>query len=129
MQAETVTFNESVLATQHICIFRSSLTDALQFVSTLAQQSIISFLQVVGLVSDDDLYRLTENEWIEPTRLAAMLVSQGVIEDYVLRNATRLRYWLKKGDFDFEATNKLLIMCMRDSMDVEYCLPNESAAA
>jgi hypothetical protein len=81
------------------------------------------------LVSDDDLYRLTENEWIEPTRLAAMLVSQGVIEDYVLRNATRLRYWLKKGDFDFEATNKLLIMCMRDSMDVEYCLPNESAAA
>jgi len=129
LKAETLTFNEGVLATKHMCVFRTSLAEALEFVSLLAQQSIISFLQVVGLVSDEDLYRLTENNWIEPTRLAAMLVSQGILEDSVLRNATRLRYWLKKGEFDFERINKLLITCLRESIDVEYCTGDESLAA
>ena len=129
LKAGTITFTECVLATQHMCVFRASLAEALQFVSSLAQQSIISFLQVVGLVSDDDLYRLTENHWIEPTRLAALLVAQGKVDIDVLRNATRLRYWLKTGVVDLEAATTLLIICMRESMDVEYCLPNKSVAA
>jgi hypothetical protein len=128
LKSETMTFSEGVLATQHMCLFQSSLVEALQFVSSLAEQSIISFLQVVGLISDDDLYKLTEGQWIEPTRLAAMLVSQGIIEVDVLRNATRLRYWLKNGVLDLEATTGLLITSMSESTDVEYCYCLRSGA-
>jgi hypothetical protein len=128
IQAEAITFNQAVLATHHMIVFRTELTEALAHVSSLAQFSIISFLQVSGTVSDDDLYRVTEGNWIEPNRLAKMLVAANIIDTHTMRNATRLLYWLKAGICSFERTNQLMFESMRSSMDVEDCCCDQTAA-
>ncbi len=121
-----LTFEQAIVAVNHIHLTGSSLSEALALVSSIGAPStcdtVITFLKLTGLVTDENINKLSLNQPIEPKFLAGYLVAANVIDSNTLRNATRLRYLLNQGELDLAKATRALRFCMTHAIDVEQYL-------
>jgi hypothetical protein len=122
---KVLTFDQATVAVSHIHLTGAPLSEAMALVSNVltaanvSEMTVVDFLQQTGLVKDSDIESLQLQGLREPKLLHSALLSAGIIDCKTLRNATRLRYLLKKGELSFEQAKEALHFCCRESIDAE----------
>jgi hypothetical protein len=135
VENETVTFDQAIKAARHIYFHKRPLEMAIHLAcqpTWSEEQSVIDYLLITGLVDKSDIERLGQSDSMLPSKLAAMLVSAGVIESCILQIATRLRYFVNQGIITFAQSLSVLSLCRKHKIDVDNvvfnCLPNDAAS-
>jgi hypothetical protein len=130
----TLTIDQATEVARSVYFRRRPVELAIRLVSQPAWQkgqSVIDFLLIAELVQKSDIERLGHLETMSPRKLAAILVSAGVIDDSILQIATRLRYFLNQGMITVSQSKSVLKLCRKYKIDVDNvvfnCLPYESS--
>jgi hypothetical protein len=122
-----LTLEQAIVAINHIHLTDAPLCEALSLVckrqpSRVVCESVIDFLKQTGLVTDNAIEGLKLEKAVEPKVLCRALLSASVIDSETLRNATRLRYLLNKGELDVEQAKEAMRFCISHNIDVEQCV-------
>ncbi len=121
-----LTFDQAVVAVNHIHLTGTFLAEALALVSSsrapLICDTVINFLELTGLVTEENINKLCLKQPIEPKLLADCLVAANVIDGNTLRNAIRLRYLLNHGEIGLTQAANALRFCATHGIDAEEYL-------
>jgi len=122
VEAGSVTFDGAIEAAREIYWHDQRLESALDLVwapTWNLGQSVIEFLLITGIISQDDINNLQQTSVVPATKLAQLLVYAGALEGCTLQIATRVRFLLNQQKITLEQALAMVKFCLKYNVDVD----------